>query len=130
MMEAVTVPESWEVVHDPDPKWVQLQIQLSQRNPTWSAHSPGGDTVTVVRDLETDSYTISYDCAANREVDTDTVHVERKARAIEIADSIVDAVTHGGATGVNSFFAEYGRTDRVSRQQTAVGDQCEQANNC
>jgi len=106
MMEAVDAPESWYITRDPEPKWVNMLVGSTQTDPKWIALSPSGDRITVRRDLETDSYVIDYECAAEVDIEPDAVTLDTKERAIEITQSLVDAITYEGSTGVRSVFAD------------------------
>lgn len=106
MMEAVDAPESWYITRDPEPKWVNMIVGSAQTDPKWIALSPSGDRITVRRDLGTDSYVVDYECAAEIEIERDTVTLDTKERAIEITQSLVDAVTYEGSDGVESVLAD------------------------
>lgn len=116
MMEAVDAPESWYVTRDPEPKWVNVLLESARIDPKWIALSPSGDRITVRRDLQTDSYVVDYECAAEVELERDTATLDTKERAIEITQSLVDAITYEGSSGVESVFVDLDATaaDRFS----------------
>lgn len=105
-MEAVDVPESWHVTHNPDPKWASL-LSSTGSDPKWIALSPGGDRVTVRRHLQTDTYVVNYESAAEIDVDGTPVTVERKERAIELTAMLVEAIVTEGSLGVEATLTDF-----------------------
>lgn len=109
MMDAVDTPESWQIKHVPDPEWLELHTETTETDPKWVALSPGGDQITVRRDLQTDSYEVRYECATDTFAEPVEIVVDTKQQAIDLTESLVEAVVYEGAIGVESALAEFDR---------------------